>query len=66
MVAGSVSRTEQRSLNGIPGLGSVPGLNKVMVSNSKELDEDELLVVITPHVIDTGSARETTEVWMTK
>ena len=66
VVAGSVSRTEQRSLNGIPGLGSVPGLNKVMVSNSKELDEDELLVVITPHVIDTGSARETTEVWMTK
>jgi len=66
VVAGSVSRTEQRSLNGIPGLGSVPGLNKVMVSNSKELDEDELLVVITPHVIDPGSARETTEVWMTK
>jgi general secretion pathway protein D len=66
VVAGSVSRTEQRSLNGIPGLGSVPGLNKVMVSNSKQVDEDELLVVITPHVVDLGSARETTEVWMTK
>jgi type II secretory pathway component GspD/PulD (secretin) len=66
VVAGSVSRTEQRSMNGIPGLGSVPGLNKMMVSNSKEQDEDELLVVITPHVVDLGSARETTEVWMTK
>jgi general secretion pathway protein D len=66
VVAGSVSRTEQRSMNGIPGLGTVPALNKVMVSNSKELDEDELLVVITPHVIDPGPARETTEVWMTK
>ena len=39
VVAGSVSQTEQRSLNGIPGLGAVPGINKVMVSNSN-MDQD--------------------------
>src|SRR6266702_4362895 len=43
VVAGSVSRTEQRSLNGIPGLGAVPAVNHIMVTNSKEVDEDELL-----------------------
>ena len=52
VVAGAVSRTEQRSLNGIPGLGSVPGLNQVMTSNSKENDEDELLILITPRVVE--------------
>jgi tetratricopeptide (TPR) repeat protein len=65
VVAGTISRTEQRSLNGIPGLGAVPGLNKVMVSNSKEEDEDELLMVITPHVIRRNS-QSSSEVWMTK
>ena len=65
VVAGSVSRSEQRSLNGIPGLGSVPGLNQVMTSNSKQLDEDELLVVITPRVIS-REQNQNAEVWMRK
>ncbi len=65
VVAGSVSRSEQRSLNGIPGLGSVPGLNQAMVTNSKQVDEDELLVVITPRVIS-REQNENAEVWMRK
>ena len=65
VVAGSVSRTEQRSLSGIPGLGAVPGLNKAMVSNTKEVDEDELLVVITPRVISQRD-QNASEVWMAK
>jgi general secretion pathway protein D len=66
VVAGSVSRSEQRSMNGIPGLGAVPGLNQVMVSNSKEVDEDELLVVITPRVISQGNQSASTEIWMAR
>ena len=65
VVSGSVSRTEQRSLSGIPGLGAVPGLNKAMVSNTKEVDEDELLVVITPRVISQRD-QNAAEVWMAK
>jgi len=65
VVAGAVSRTEQRTLNGIPGLGAVPGLNQVMVSNGKELDEDELLVVITPRVVSNNAESRKTEVWLT-
>jgi Flp pilus assembly secretin CpaC len=65
VVAGSVSRSEQRSLNGIPGLGAVPGLNQVMTSNSKQLNEDELLVVITPRVVS-HEPNENAEVWMRK
>jgi general secretion pathway protein D len=65
VVAGSVSQTEQRSLNGIPGLGAVPGINKVMVSNSNMDQADELLVVITPHVVD-ASRGQSVEVWLPK
>jgi type II secretory pathway component GspD/PulD (secretin) len=63
-VAGQVSLTEQRSLSGIPGLGHIPGLNQVMVSNGKSEQNDELLIVITPHVLS-NSTRSTEEIWIT-
>jgi general secretion pathway protein D len=65
VVAGSVSQSEQRSLNGIPGLGAIPGVNKIMVSNSKTDETDELLLVITPHVVD-PTRSQSTEVWLPK
>jgi general secretion pathway protein D len=65
VVAGAVSHSEQRSLNGIPGLGAVPGLNQVLTSNSKEVDEDELLIVITPRVVS-HEQKQNAEVWMQK
>jgi len=65
VVAGSISQSEQLSLNGIPGLGAIPGINKVMVSNSKMDETDELLVVITPHVVDLTPGQRT-EVWLPK
>jgi general secretion pathway protein D len=65
VVAGSVSHRESLSLSGIPGLGAVPGLNRVMTSNSKQTEDDELLVVITPRVISLGQG-ENSVVWIAK
>lgn len=65
VVAGAVTHSEQRSLSGIPGLGAIPGLNQVTASNSKENDEDELLIVITPRVIS-QEQNQNAEVWMQK
>jgi general secretion pathway protein D len=64
VVAGEIDHTEQRSMNGIPGLGVIPGLNQIMTSNSKEDTEDELLIVITPRVIG-AAERKQAVVWMT-
>ncbi len=64
VVAGEVDHTEQRSMNGIPGLGVIPGLNQIMTSNNKEDTEDELLIVITPRVIG-ATERKQAVVWMT-
>jgi len=59
-----MTHSETRSLSGIPGLGQVPGLNKITASNSKQYEDDELLVVITPHVIATSDHPEDSRIWM--
>jgi tetratricopeptide (TPR) repeat protein len=64
VIAGAVSRTEQRSLSGIAGLGQVPGLNHVTSSNTKEEDDDELLVIITPHVMATAEHPEDARIFI--
>jgi len=65
VVAGAVSRTDQLSMSGIPGLGFLPGLNQAMVNNSKQEDDDELMVVITPHIL-ADIDRTTQEIWVSQ
>jgi len=50
VIAGEVTHTETLAMSGIPGLGQIPGLNKITTSNTKQTEDDELLVVITPHI----------------
>jgi general secretion pathway protein D len=65
VVAGEVSHSETRALSGIPGLGQVPGLNKITTTNSKQTDDSELLVVITPHITN-RSLGQSSEVYIPK
>jgi general secretion pathway protein D len=65
VVAGEVSRTDTLSISGIPGLGFLPGLNQAMVNNTKESDTDELMIVITPHVLANFN-RTTPEIWVSE
>jgi Flp pilus assembly secretin CpaC len=60
VVAGQVSHSETLALTGIPGLGEVPGLNKITATNTKEIQDDELLIVLTPHITNrsTGQSSE--------
>lgn len=64
VMAGYLTTTEQRSLGGIPGLAQIPVVNHVTASNTTEKDEDELLVVVTPHIISMAEGRDS-EIWMT-
>jgi type II secretory pathway component GspD/PulD (secretin) len=65
VVAGQVTHSEILALTGIPGLGQFPGLNKITASNSKQYEDDELLVVITPHIIS-RSMGQNSEVYLSK
>ncbi len=51
VIAGSVTDQESRSTKGYPGLGEIPLLRTVLNKNSKEHIRQELLIVVTPHVI---------------
>jgi len=64
-VAGEVSDNDVKSMSGIPGLGFIPGLNMAMVSNTRQLDYDELMIAITPHVISNFD-RSTNEIWLSE
>src|SRR6266496_1519547 len=63
IVAGQVTHTETLSMSGIPGMGFVPGVNKITTTNSKQLEDDELLLVITPH-ITARSMGQSSEVYL--
>jgi general secretion pathway protein D len=65
VIASSIDDTEMRTLSGIPGLAQVPGLNKIAATNSVENDEDELLVVMTPHISRESQALGR-EVWLSR
>jgi Flp pilus assembly secretin CpaC len=65
VVAGQLTHSETLALSGIPGLGQVPGLNRIATTNTKQLEDDELLVVITPHVT-TRSMGQSSEVYLPK
>lgn len=65
VVAGELSRTDTISMSGIPGFGFIPVLNQAMVSNSKQESDDELMVVITPHILSDVD-RTTPEIWISE
>jgi hypothetical protein len=65
VVAGEISRTDTLSMSGIPGLGAVPLLNQAMVNNTKESDSDELMIILTPHVL-ANFDRATPEIWLSE
>jgi general secretion pathway protein D len=64
-VAGQISRSDTLSMAGIPGLGLVPLLNQAMVTNTKEEEDDELMIAITPHVLS-NYIRTTPEIWISE
>ena len=51
VIMGLISEQELRSMQGFPILSSLPGLKNVLSVNSKEHIHNELLIVITPHVV---------------
>jgi general secretion pathway protein D len=62
-VAGEVTLTEQRSLAGIPGFGFLPGLNQIAAENTRDDEQDELIIVVTPHVL-ANNDRASSEIWL--
>jgi general secretion pathway protein D len=55
ILAGLIERTATDNVNGIPGLGEVPLMRYLFSDNSHEVEEDETLIVLTPHILRLAS-----------
>jgi len=63
VVVGYINRSEQFSLSGLPGLGTIPGVGLSVANQNKTAEDDEFLLVITPHILGLPAAESQT-VWL--
>ena len=63
VVAGEINTNDQRSMSGIPALANIPGLNFLVADNTRMKEDDELLIVVTPHVVNTHDF-SSDEIWV--
>ena len=63
VVAGEITTNDQRSMSGIPAIAAIPGLNWAATDNTRMKENDELLIIITPHVVASRSLA-TDAIWV--
>jgi len=51
ILGGLVQRTTQKTVNGWPGLAKMPLLKYFFSDNNTDLQQDEVLIVLTPHIV---------------
>ena len=51
VLGGLIERIDTKTANGWPGLGEVPGLKYFFSEQTHEVQEDEVLIVLTPHIV---------------
>jgi len=55
VIAGLVSREDAKNVSKLPGLGQIPIIGELFKSRQFRRQESELVVLVTPRIIDTGS-----------
>lgn len=51
LLLSELSKTESKSVGGLPGLGSLPGFQSTLADTDREHDSSELVLTITPHIV---------------
>ncbi|HKW57047.1 MAG TPA: hypothetical protein VJN42_06780 [Candidatus Acidoferrum sp.] len=51
ILGGLIQRTDQKTLNGWPGFAKIPVLRYLFSSNNVDHQEDEVLIVMIPHIV---------------
>ena len=51
ILAGLISDAERTSYSGLPGLASLPVLGKIFAHNRKEIQETDIVMTLTPHIL---------------
>jgi general secretion pathway protein D len=64
VVAGFITVSEQGSRDGIPAFGQIPLLRKATSNNERDETQNELLVVVTPHIVRNRERDAAAEIWL--
>ena len=51
VLGGLITRTETKNLNGYPGVSQLPLLKYMFADNSNQVQDNEVLIVLTPHIV---------------
>ncbi len=51
LLAGLITKTDTKQLNGWPGLAHVPILKHLFSDDNRSSDDDEILMILTPHIV---------------
>jgi general secretion pathway protein D len=51
ILGGLITKTDTKSLNGWPGLAKVPLLRYFFSEDTKNYEDDEILIILTPHIV---------------
>jgi general secretion pathway protein D len=65
VVAGEITTNDERTMAGLPIVASIPGINYALTDNTRMKEDDELLIMITPHVLDSQHVL-TREIWISE
>ena len=64
VVAGFITLSEQGTRAGIPAFGQIPLLQKITSANERNDTQNELLVVVTPHIVKNSERDAAAEIWL--
>ncbi len=66
LIAGMITVSDQRSLNGLPVFSQVPGFGVLVSQHSHQEMDDELVILLTPHVVSGPERSQAPEIWLNK
>jgi general secretion pathway protein D len=65
-IAGLLTESDQRSIDGLPTFANIPGFGVLTSQHSRQEMDDELLIVMTPHLLRDPSHEDPPPIWLTR
>ena len=64
VVAGMITKSDAKTLAGLPMFSNIPGFGLLTSQRTKQEENDELLILITPFVVRSPERAEAPEIWI--
>jgi general secretion pathway protein D len=65
-IAGVVTESDQRSVDGLPTFAEIPGFGLLVSQHSRMEADDELMILLTPHVVREAGRTDAPPIWLTR